>query len=225
MLGRTASPLYLATVAFSPFGESLAFSPSVRQYFGSAGAMLGDTRWSNSMWYMNNPVDALRVNVAANAEEEAPGSLSKGRNYGGSMSYITGPLALTLAVEKIRNSALSLPAGFEKQVAIQAGATYDFSIVRVYGQVGRVKTDASIEVQTILYQLGAAVPFGTSLILFAYGNSHMKSSLEGTTDRTTSIAYDYFLSKNTDIYVAALVEKLSFVSSGNSVAGGLRMRF
>ena len=38
----------------------------------------------------------------------------------------------------------------------------------------------------------------------------MKTSLTATTDQITSIGYDYFLSKNTDLYVAALYEKLSF---------------
>ena len=46
-----------------------------------------------------------------------------------------------------------------------------------------------------------------------------------TTDRIGSIGYDYFLSKNTDIYVAAMLETLTFVSSGATFAGGVRMRF
>jgi predicted porin len=110
-------------------------------------------------------------------------------------------------------------------MAYQIGATYDFSFLRVYGQVGRVKTEADVDVQTILYQLGGAIPVGNSLILFAYGNSHIKTSVKAVTDKTASIAYDYFLSKHTDIYVAAMVEKLSFTSSGNGFAGGVRMRF
>jgi predicted porin len=225
VLGRTPSPLYLSTIAFNPFGESAGFSPSTRQYYGSGGVVLGDTRWNNSLSYVNNPSDPLRVNFGVNAEEETPGSLSTGRNFGTSVSYITGPFAATLTFQQVKNSVLPLPVGFQHQVVIQAGASYDFSFVRLYGQVGRVKTEADTDVQTILYQLGAAIPFGTSRILIAYGNSHMKSPLSGTTDRTASIAYDYFLSKSTDIYVAALYEKLSFVSSGNSIAGGLRVRF
>ncbi|MEO8835646.1 MAG: porin [Caldimonas sp.] len=226
VLGRTVSPLYLSTINFNPFGEGFGFSPSTRQYFGSSGAVLGDSRWNNSINYTNNSTDApLRINFAANTAEGGTPSTSNGRNVGASASYITGPFAATLAVELIRNSAQPLPAGFNRQLAIQAGATYDFSFVRVYGQVGRVKTEADQDVQTILYQLGAAVPVGNSLILVAYGRSHLKSRLLGTSDRTASIAYDYFLSKNTDIYVAALAERLSFVSSGNAIAGGMRLRF
>ncbi len=224
VLGRTASPLYLSTVMFNPFGESPGFSPSVRQYFG--GTVLGDTRWNNSVWYTNNVRDApLRINLAANAEEQDPGSRSTGRNLGLSVAYLNGPFAASVAVERIKNSALPLPAGFRRQVAMQAGASYDFSFVRLYGQVGRVKTDAAAYERTTLYQVGAAVPLGNSLILVAYGRSHLTTPLSGTTNRTFSLGYDYFLSKNTDIYVAALHEKLSFVSSGNAVAGGVRLRF
>ena len=117
-----------------------------------------------------------------------------------------------------------MPTGFQHQQAIQAGASYDFTILRVYGQVGRVETDATVEDQANIYQLGIAVPIGTSLILASYGNSHAKSSVRTATDKIASIAYDYFLSKNTDIYVAAMYEKLTNTSSGSAFAGGVRMR-
>jgi len=224
VLGRTPSPLYLSTVAFNPFGDSPGFSPSVRQYYG--GTMLSDTRWSNSMSYTNNVRDApFRVNVAASAREEGAGSLSSGHNFGASVAYITGPFAATFAIERIKNSLLPLPAGFERQLAMQAGASYDFSLVRLYGQLGRVRTSADQDARATLWQLGVAVPLGNSLILASYGRSHTRTVFSGLTNRTVSLGYDYFLSKNTDIYVAALHEKLSFVSSGNAIAGGIRLRF
>ncbi|HEV7575466.1 MAG TPA: porin [Caldimonas sp.] len=222
VLGRVPTPLFLSTIAFNPFGESIAFSPAVRQYFG--GAVLGDTRWNNAISYTNNARDPLRVVFAANADESTLAG-SNGHNVGASVSYITGPFAVTAVAERVRNSDQPLPAGFDRQIVLQAGATYDFKLVRVYGQVGRVKTDALTDARTTSYQLGAAVPIGNSLILVAYGRAHTTTPLLATTDRTTSIAYDYFLSKNTDIYVAALYEKLSFVSSGNTIAGGVRVRF
>ena len=107
VLGRTPSPLWLATVAFNPFGESIGFSPAVRQYFG--GAVLGDTRWNNGIWYTNNPRDPLRVVFAANADESTPTG-SNGHNLGLSVAYVTGPFAATLVAERIRNSAQPLPA-------------------------------------------------------------------------------------------------------------------
>ena len=222
VLGRNPSPLWLSTVNFNPFGESIGFSPATRQYFG--GAVLGDTRWNNSVSYTNNPGDALRVNFVANADETTPGH-SNGHNIGLGVSYIAGPFAATLAAERIRNSPQAVPAGFEKQQILQAGATYDFKLVRLYGQLGRIVTDAYVDQRTLLWQLGAAVPFGNSLVLVAYGRSRTTTPTLGVVDRTASIAYDYFLSKNTDIYVAGLYEKQSFLSKGNSLAGGVRLRF
>ena len=221
VLGRNVTPLYLATVTFNPFGESLGFSPSTRQYFG--GAMLGDRSWNNSLAYMNNPKDALRVHLAINTPEASGPTI--GRNSGVTLSYITGPFAVALTAEKIKNSALPLPAGFQRQTVLQAGASYDFKVVRLYGQLGRIKTDATTDSRTALYQLGAAVPIGTSLIMVAYGRAQAKTPLSRITDRTASLGYDYFLSKNTDIYVAALYEKSFKVSSGNTIAGGIRLRY
>ena len=221
VLGRNVTPLYLATITFNPFGESFGFSPSTRQYF--AAAMLGDRSWNNSLAYINNPKDALRVHLAVNTPEASGATI--GRNSGVTLSYIAGPFAVALTAEKIKNSPLPLPAGFEGQTVLQAGASYDFKLVRLYGQIGRVKTEATIDGRTVLYQLGAAVPIGNSLILVAYGNSQAKTLYSRITDQTASLGYDYFLSKNTDIYVAALYEKSFNVSSGNTVAGGIRLRY
>ena len=69
------------------------------------------------------------------------------------------------------------------------------------------------------------LPFGSSLILAAYGRQHVSAPTKATTNQIGSLAYDYFLSKSTDIYVAASYEKLSFVSSGNTIAGGVRLKF
>jgi len=222
VLGRTPTPLWLATTSFNPFGESSGFSPTVRQYF--SGAVLGDTRWNNSIWYTNNARDPLRVVFSANADESTAGG-SNGHNLGLSVAYITGPFAATIVGETIRNSSQPLPPGFDRQVVLHAAATYDFQFVRVYGQAGRVKTDATDDTRTTSYQLGLAVPFGNSLILVAYGHSHVSTPTKATTDRITSVGYDYFLSKSTDIYIAASYEKLSYVSSGNSFAGGVRVKF
>ena len=38
VLGRKPTPLYLTTITFNPFGDSIGFSPSTRQYFGGRDA-------------------------------------------------------------------------------------------------------------------------------------------------------------------------------------------
>ena len=225
LLGRTVTPMFLTTVNYNPFGESAEFSPSTRQYFGTRGVMLGDSRWNNSINYSNNTSSSpLRLN-AIGSLANLNGSPQPGPNWGASASYITGPFAASLVYEQVKTSPQPLPAGFQHQNAIQLGATYDFKFLRVYGQLGRVKTEADTDIQSILYQLGAAIPLGSSVVLMSYGHSHMKTSLTATTDQIASLGYDYFLSKSTDLYVAAMYEKLSFTSNGNSFAGGIRHRF
>jgi predicted porin len=223
VLGRNVSPLYLTTITFNPFGESYGFSPSTRHYFG--GAMVADRSWNNSVAYTNNPRDPLRVHIVANAREVNDGVLDNGHNYGISGSYLSGPFAVALAWEKIQNSALPVPTGFDQQIAIQASATYDFKLVRVYGQLGRIKTDAAVNTHTVIWQIGAAAPVGSGLILASYGASEAKTDSSQITDRIYSLGYDYFFSKNTDIYLAATYEKTYQTSSGNGVAGGVRFRF
>jgi predicted porin len=224
VLGRTVTPFYLATVNFNPFGDSFAFSPSTRQYY--AGALVDDRSWNNSMSYSNNATDSpLRINLAANTPEEAIGAPSTGRNYGGSVAYISGPFAATVAIERVKNTPLPVPVEFRRQLAIQAGASYDFTFMRLYGQAGRVKTDAASDTRTVLYQIGTAIPIGNGLVLASFGSSRTNSPTSQITDRTGSIGYDYFLSKSTDIYVAAMREKTFMLSAGSTIAGGVRMRF
>lgn len=225
VLGRTVTPFYLATVNFNPFGDSFAFSPSTRQYYGN-GALLSDRSWNNSLSYTNSNTDApLRVSVSANVPEEAPGAPPTGRNYAGSLAYISGPFAATLAVERVRNTPFAVPLGFRHEVAIQAGASYDFEFMRVYGQAGRVKVDSASDTRTVLYQIGTAIPVGTGLVLASYGRSQARTPSSQITDQTGSIGYDYFLSKNTDVYVAAMREKTFRLSYGGTLAGGVRLRF
>jgi predicted porin len=223
VLGRSATPLYLATVNFNPFGDSFAFSPSVRQYY--AGALLGGRSWNNSISYINNPGSPLRVNVAANIDHDSGDPNHNNHNYGGSMAYISGPFAMTLALELLKNTSLAVPTDFRRQFAIQTGASYDFKFMRVYGQLGRVKTEAASDTRTVIYQIGSAVPIGQALVLVSYGSSQADLPSTRITDRTASIAYDYFLSRRTDLYLAAMHETTTMLSSGNSFAGGIRLRF
>ncbi len=224
VLGRNPTPLYSATIAFNPFADSFGFSPSTRQYYGSNGAVLGDRSWTNSISYTSNYADGpLHWNLAANAGEGSPGAT--GRNLGGTVSYVNGPLALSAGGQRLRNSTQALPVGFNHQDAYQLGATYDLTVVRLFGQFGRATTHATVGVKTNLYQFGGAIPVGAGTILVAYGHSNSKRTGLNSTDQTVSIAYDYNFSKNTDVYIAALNEKVTSLTSGRSVATGLRVRF
>lgn len=220
VLGRTVTPVYNAAVNFNPFGESVLFSPVRRQAFGGLPAV-HDRTWANSVSYTNNPTDPFRVQFGANLPE----SITAGRNFGGSIGYITGPFAATIAVERVKNIEAPAAAGFRRQQTVLGGVTYDIGPVRLYGQAADTRTDATINIRTRLYQVGTAVRFGTSLILASYGHTTTKILGASATDRIASLGYDYYLSRSTDLYAVGSVEKRTNLDTGHAVAGGIRMRF
>jgi predicted porin len=222
VLGRNTTPFFLATTSFNPFGDSFGFAPSVRHYFGG-GVLLGDRSWDNSIAYTNPYDSALRVSLAANLGEGAPGST--GRNLGASFFHVAGPLAAGLALQRVRNSALPVPDGFDKQDAWQLGLTYDFGPLRAFGQVGGVKTSATVDERSTLYQLGASAPLGVGSLLVSYGDASTKRNDTRTHQHTFSIGYDYSLSKNTDLYAVYMNDRASGLATGHTLATGVRLRF
>ncbi|MEO7336285.1 MAG: porin [Caldimonas sp.] len=222
LLGRLPTPLWTATRMFNPFGDSVGFSPSIRQYFG--GTILGDSRWNNSVGFSSPEVEnGLSYNVQFNAGEGAPGST--GKNVGASALYTSGPLQVTGVWQRVKNTVEPVPAGFDHQSTYQFGASYEFPVVRLYGQAGRVKTSATTGVKTAIYQVGAVAPIGLGFVIGSYGHSRTETAGNPALLRTFSLGYDYFLSKATDIYAVVMNERASNVSSGNTVAAGVRLRF
>ena len=224
VLGRLPTPLYNLTRQFNPFDESYGFSPAIRQWY--EGAILGDSHWNNSVGYASpEPEDGRGWSwqVQYNAKDPAP--QSRGNNVGASLMYASGPLLVGGAFQRVRNGLQTFPAGFDKQTAYQIGMSYETRWVRLYGQAGSVKTSATTGVRTHLYQLGAAAPIGLGFALASYGHASIETDALSSLRRTFSIGYDYFLSRNTDVYALAMNERVTGYSSGNSIATGLRLRF
>jgi predicted porin len=222
LLGRLPTPLWLSTRLFNPFGESVGFSPSIRQYFGAS--VLGDSRWNNSIAFTTPEVDnGLMYSVQYNVGEGEPGST--GKNVGVNALYTSGPLSATATWQRVRNGVAPAPAGFDHQSTYQFGASYEWRIVKLYGQVGSVRTHAATAIKSRLYQVGAVSPIGLGFLMISYG--HKGDDVNGShfTQRTFSIGYDYFLSKATDIYAVAMNERATALSSGNTIAAGVRLRF
>ena len=222
VLGRSPTPLWTATRMFNPLGDSVGFSPSIRQYFG--GTVLGDTRWNNSVAFSSPEVEkGFMYSVQFNAGEGNPGTT--GKNTGVGALYTSGPLQASGTWQRVRNGPGPWPAGFDHQSTFQLGASYELSFIRLYGQVGRVKTNADVDVRSTLYQVGAASPIGLGFLLASY--AHAKDEVASTRSyrRTFSLGYDYFLSKATDIYAVVMNERFTALSSANTVAAGVRLRF
>jgi predicted porin len=218
-LGRNTTPYFVSALVFNPFGDSFGFSPTIRQYFGdSGGVIVGDTGWSNSIGYESPKFGGLSFSALGNLGE----GTGTGKNFGGNVLYFAGPLSLTVAAQQVKNPTPGI-AGFSRQNAYQFGGAYDVGMAKLYLQLSQVKTDATVDATHKLVDVGASVPVGAGNVLMQYGQR--KTSATGVKWQTTSVGYDYNLSKNTDLYAVFMNDKATGLNSGNSLMGGLRLRF
>jgi predicted porin len=221
-LGRNTTPLFVSTLIFNPIGDSFGFSPSIRHYFaGGIGAVVGDTGWNNSIRYGSPNVGGATFSFVGNLSE----GTGTGKNLSANVLYFSGPIAATLAWQSVKNGVFPVPAGFDKQDTWQLGASYDLKVVKLFGQYGRVKTDATLETKTKLYQMGASVPVGLGSVIASYGNAKAESAGGENTRKTFTAGYDYYLSKSTDVYAIVMNDKATGLTTGTTVAAGIRSRF
>ena len=73
-------------------------------------------------------------------------------------------------------------------------------------------------------QAGVLVPVGAGNILADIAQTKVSGSLSAKRT-TSSVAYDYFLSKRTDVYAALMHDSVTGLSSGTGFGIGLRHRF
>jgi predicted porin len=219
LLGRNTTPLFVSTLLFNPFGDSFGFSPSIRHYF--LGAVLGDSGWSNSLRYTSANLGGVTIGLMGNlAEGPAPG-----KNLSASLLYFSGPLAAAVVWQDVANGAPLAPAGFDGQSTLQLGLSYNLEVVKFFGQYGEVRTDATADTKTRLYQFGFSVPVGPGLVLASYGNAEAETAGLSTTRKTLSLGYDHYLSKNTDVYAVLMNDQATGLSTGTTAAAGIRLRY
>lgn len=231
-LGRMGPPMFVSSLQFNPFGDSFGYSPTIRQYYSlPAGTpLVGDSGWNNAVAYTTPAMGGLSATVMVAAGEGA--ATSRGKNLGANVTYRDGALGVTAAWQDVKSQGvlgrpISAFPGFSSQTAYQVGGTYDFKVLRLFAQYGRISTDATLDVDTTNVHVGASVPVGTGSLLVAYGTS--KVDVAGPTAEKTSkiltAGYDYPLSKRTNIYAIYLSDKFTGLTNGTTYAAGMRHRF
>ena len=75
--------------------------------------------------------------------------------------------------------------------------------------------------------LSASVPLGAGAVLATYGSSKMKTAGVAAEPKSTmlSLAYQYSLSKRTDLYAVYMSDKYTARTNGNTLAAGVRHTF
>ncbi len=222
-LGRQTNPMYVATGAFNPFLASANLSP-VLLHVWSANynrTVVGDTVWDNSVQYATPSVAGFTGSATYAFGEVA--SNNGVRNFNLTANYASGPFAAVVSGQQVKvGPGLTAAMGSEK--AVMGGASYDFTLLKLYGQYFRTDTrDTALKTRT--GQIGVAVPLGGGNVMASVAHTRRDAPNVDATRTTAALGYDYFLSKRTDLYAVVLQDKLTGFSSTRSLALGVRHRF
>lgn len=233
-LGRNATPWFISMLLFNPLADSETFSPMfLHTYTTPPGAPLGnsvagDTAWSNSVLYQSPGFGGLRFN-AIYAAGEVPGHQGK-QSYGGNVTYFNGNFGATLAVQRVGVDTPAFAAsGANYQMAYLAGASYDFKLIKLFGQYAQSDNQFSTvsRQRDRTMQVGASVPIGPGTLMAEWARTWQggNEALQSARRDTTTVAYDYPFSKRSDIYAAWRYDKVTAFNPGNSFGIGLRHKF
>lgn len=245
-LGRELAPNFLPTILFNPFGDSFTFSPlilhtDVPLFNGSSwtNSVASDTGWSNSIRYTTPNFGGLTANLHYQFGEVA-GSNGK-NNVGLNLLYFGGPLALTAFYHNAEiNNPLNVPAGnvqpagnlplpsglsAARQTAWMVGGSYDLKAAKLFATYGQTSHDIDLDDKTT--SLGATVPAGPGKFLAAWAQTKRSGTAIGADQKrnTTSIGYDYDMSRRTDLYAVFMNDRITAQNNGNSFGVGIRHRF
>ena len=231
-LGRMGPPLFVSTLLFNAFGDSFGYSPAIRQYYNApyGTPLVGDSGWNNAIGYTTPSLGGLNATLMVAAGEGS--ATAKGPNVGANVLYFGGPVALTAAWQKVEaqgtlGRGIAAFPGFSSQSAYQVGGSYNFGVVKLFAQYGKISTDATVDVDTTNIHLSAAVRLGVGAVLATYGSSKIKTAGVAAQPKSSmlSLAYQYSLSKRTDLYAVYMSDKYTARSNGNTLAAGVRHTF
>ncbi|MBE7939144.1 MULTISPECIES: porin [Ramlibacter] len=226
-LGRNLAPNFLPTIIFNPFGDSFTFSPlvlhaNVPLFNGTnwGATTPSDTGWSNELLYTTPNYNGLSANV----HYQLANSSSSAHNVGINALYFNGPFAATAFYERdqLNNPVVSQFSTKDVKKDWMVGASYDFKVVKLFGTYGKAESDDAALPSAKTLSLGASAPLGAGSLMAAWAKTKLST---GEDRKTASFGYDYFLSKQTDLYAALMRDEITGASSGTSFGVGIRKRF
>jgi predicted porin len=213
LLGHNPTSLFVHSLVFAPYANSQGLAPTQRFLFSRYAATEGGTTWQNSVQYQTPVFNGFSGTVHAAMKESAAGKNS----YAASLMYAKGPLAAGLAYQNWQ-------IGTSDQSTVLLGTSYDLSVVKLYGQYGRVKDKANGDNEKYA-QLGLKAPYGPGAFLASYGHTQTETPATDYITRTFTFGYDYSLSKRTELYATGMYDKLSYTYRGMTYLAGIRHNF
>jgi predicted porin len=237
-IGQYDNALFTYGYTYNPFGSSMYFSPTMRHYYGygvnnnvratggtyvpsSSAALHADTGFVNSLTYETPTIGGFSGSLQWSPKESSTSGSKDSFTLGG--SYTAGPLSLGAAYASIGAAGPNGTYGPQQKVWT-LGSSYDFGVVKAFGQYTSINNKATAASDDKIWQLGASVPVtAAGSVLVSYGQDKLSNS--GGTDKIFSLGYDHFLSKRTDVYAGLSNEKATKLKSGTTFAVGIKHAF
>lgn len=212
-LGRQYTPWHNALASVGdPFATGMA--GGAKNLFPDSGA---NVRSSNTVMYASPVLHGLSAELAYSAGEQA--SIASGRQFGGAIGYVAGPLSMRLAYNS-KNSDVAPAAGVTAisrdngRNALLA-ANYDFRVVKVYftfgcdkgynsaplgnaaNPYGGVKPTATVDGNEML--LGLSAPLASGTLLASYMRKNDKTVFDQDA-HAWGLGYLYPMSSRSTLY-------------------------
>ncbi|QOF77950.1 porin [Variovorax sp. 38R] len=192
-LGRDKTATVMNEEQFDPFGDtgiggSLIIDANEASVSGSGyGSNSTYKRASNMVQYFLPRLGGFYGNVAYGLAEQTrlspdtAASTSTGRHIGGRLGYTTGPFDIAASYAQndtsfTSGSGAAAVARPGKIKTFNLGATYDFGVAKLFGEVSRSKDERNAlnifstgqDVDLTGYLLGVTVPVGPGVIRASY---------------------------------------------------------
>ena len=228
-LGQYDNPLFTSGYTYNPFGSSMAFSPTMRHFYYNQSAITQavggtsfDTGFVNSITYETPNLGGFTATAQFSPKEST--ASTAGNSYAVSATYAAGPFSASLTYV---NSGIALAYDADEKV-IGFGTSYDFGVLKAFGQYTQIKQESGIANKDRIYQLGVSVPVTEKgSILASFGKQQNKLEAGGAkeSDTIVSVGYDHFLSKRTDVYAVFSNNQHTALKSGQTFAVGIKHAF
>ncbi|MBT2302505.1 porin [Variovorax paradoxus] len=251
--GSGINLLYAASSLFSAFGPSVTPVPGISNVTGnnyarvsnsvgyflpaSLGGFYGQVMYGLHENTKYDPGTATPPGVSATGVLN-PGAVAitrAGRYVGGRIGYAKGPLDVAVSYGGSTTGDAYYAGTTTYVKTMNLGASYDFGVVKLFGEASRSKRETDYETVPILggvpdvvlsgYLVGATVPVGPGLIRVSYAQVKYDTDLPpftltvgDPTARKLAVGYVHNLSKRTALY--ATIARIKNKNGASLTVGG-----
>ena len=202
-LGRDFTPTYTGYTDYDPFGDNGVAAS------GKFDSSLGTTRDTGTradnqiMYLLPSNIGGVYGRAAVAAGEGVAGK----KYYGGRIGYGAGPVDVSVSYGQTTVAPL---LGEDKFKVADAGASYDFGVVKLMGYYTQNKFANQKLAQ---YSLGVTAPIGLGIVKASYthanasGTNAANVNVDANDANQFAVGYVYNLSKRTAFYGTAAYVK------------------